>query len=293
MKKFRIWEKNAGSGAAGFSAYLIRLLSQIYELDQEYKIYDNDNIVWIDWINWSNNGHNYHEGDNLNKINSWEYYFINNINTEDALKSIEKEPHDWISSNGLYNGYPPPQDLLWENPSLIKEMNRYVKKYFKPNEVIINGLNQDIEKYKTLAVHCRRSDLAWAHPNLNLGFTEQDFFENTMKVFYKGNFEKIYLATEETTIYEYFINKIPNLILSQQDCYRASQSESLVYNLNSNFRPLHRFLTGKEVLIDIINMSKCNSLLCYISGVASMTTYFNGLKYDKIYYFNNVKNDII
>ena len=288
---YRVWEAHTGR-QAGFSAYLLRLLSQIKILDSAYSIYENNNPIWIDWVKW-HGLERYHEGNNMEQTNSWDYWFENPVNTEWALKSIQDSPQEWIHSDGIYHGYPPAQDLLWNNQDIISDIGKYTERYFIPNKEIRDSLNGDIKNYKTLAVHCRRSDIGWAHPNLNLNFSEEDFFQNTMKVFKNGSFDKIYLSTEETAIYNYFMKRIPELLLCQHDCYRATQSESLVLNLKLDIRPLHKFLSGKEVLIDIINMSECDSLLCYISGVVSITTYFNNLRFNKIYYHNNVKNNII
>jgi hypothetical protein len=291
---FRIWEGNAGQ-SAGFSAYLVRLLSQIHELDSRYNVYNNNEPIWIDWVYWPlPNGENYHEGNKMSEVNSWDYWFENPIDTNRALNSLKTEPNTWISASGQYHGYPPNQEFLWDKKDLVSQMGNYVNKYFKPRKDILDSLNTDILKYKTLAAHCRRSDLDWAHPNLRLGFTEEDYFNSVMKVFKHGNFEKIYLATEETAIYNYFMERVPELILCQHECYRVPQTESPVYNIKlDNVRPLHRYNTAKEVLIDILNMSNCHSMICFISGVSNMTTYFNNLKYEKIYYHHNVKNDIL
>jgi hypothetical protein len=292
MRNYRIWEANAGQ-KAGFSAYLVRLLGQIHELNRDYKIYDNNEPVWIDWISWPDpSGDNYHEGGNMSEINSWDYWFDNPIKTDWALDSIRKEPYTWVTTSGLYHGYPNNQLILWENKDLILDVGRYAERYFVPRKDILDSLDKDIQKYKTLAVHCRRSDLDWAHPNLRLGFSEEDYFNNAMKIFKEGGFEKIYLSTEEYKIYDYFMERIPELILCQHDCYRVSQNESPVLNLNLKVRDLHRYLTGKEVLIDILNMSKCHSLLCYISGVANMATFFNNGRFENIYYHHYVKNQI-
>ena len=53
-------------------------------------------------------------------------------------------------------------------------------------------------------------------------------------------------------------------------------------------RNLHRTLQCQEVLLDALNMSKCTSLLCGVSGVSNGTIYINGLKFEDVYYFDEI-----
>ena len=163
----------------------------------------------------------------------------------------------------------------------------YTRTYFKPKQEIVNLLNKDITKYKTLGIHCRRSDLVREHSNIAPYITNEEYFNKVMKIYTQYNFEKIYLATEEIEIYNFFMQRIPE-ILSQYDCYRIPGNYSSVDALSLDVRPLHKYLMGKEILIDILNLSKCDSLLCSISGVSNVVTYFNNMKYKNVFYFDEL-----
>jgi hypothetical protein len=108
-----------------------------------------------------------------------------------------------------------------------------------------------------------------------------------MKIFNEGNFEKIYLATEEYEILDFFKRELGDTLI-HQDCFRVGINESPVHKNDS--RPLHRTLQCQEVLIDALNMSECESLLCGVSGVSNGVIYINGLKFNNVYYFDEIEN---
>jgi len=292
---YRIWDANLGQ-KAGFSAYLVRVLGQLHRLNESFNLEEIKDKIWIDWVQWSDVSgwnYNYHEGDLLPQKNSWDYYFENKVDSDYAIKSINENLDNWYSTDGSYHGYPPPQNFLWGDNNLVSKMGFFCENFLVPKKEILNELKNEVLNHKTLGAHCRRSDLHWAHGNLQLSFSEEDYFRNVMKVFEHGKFEKIYLSTEEISIYNYFMERVPEIIISYPDFYRVIQTESPVFNLHKNVRPLHKYLTGKEILIEILNLSRCHSLVCYISGVSAMATYYNNCKFDKIYYHNNLSQNIL
>jgi hypothetical protein len=121
-----------------------------------------------------------------------------------------------------------------------------------------------------------------------------DFFERTIKVFNDGNFERIYIATEEQEILDYFIQNIGDKLI-YQNCHRipTNSSSDFWHNPNENIRKSHKYLIGKEVLLDAISLSNCNSLLTAISGVTYGSIILNGLKYENVYYFDEIKQNKI
>jgi hypothetical protein len=127
------------------------------------------------------------------------------------------------------------------------------------------------------------------HNDIALKYDNEVYYDKIMKVFNEGGFEKIYIATEEIEIINFFKSKIPDLLI-YQDCYRILRSESPFQAAwLGDPRQNHFTLHSQEVLIDVLNMSKCNSLLCGISGVSNGAIYFNGLNYENVYYFDEVE----
>ena len=191
-----------------------------------------------------------------------------------------------------FTGYPKPGIKMSRDTKTIKEIHESINQFIKLKENITSNINNEILKNKTLGVHCRRSDMLSSHPEYATCNTVECFFQKTMKIFNEGEFKKIYLSTEEIDVINYFKDKIPDKILFQE-CYRFNSNETPVFSLNentkkNNLRKNHKYLLGKEVLIDCINLSKCDSLLCGISGVSNGAMFFNGLNYKNVFYFDEL-----
>jgi hypothetical protein len=210
--------------------------------------------------------------------NEWDYTFIQNYDIEEVYKS------EHIMSDGCFHAIIPPQGKNFRNKQLVEKIHRLINEHIIVRPDVLSRVNEDVTKYKTLAVHCRRSDMHIGHSNIALQYTDDVFFKKAMKVFKEGGFEKIYLSTEEIAIADYFKEKMGGDVMIQ-DCYRLQRNGSTLADFN---RPYHKTLVCKEVLADAIAMSKCHSLLCGISGVSNGAIYLNGLKYENVYYFDEI-----
>jgi hypothetical protein len=233
----------------------------------------------IPFIDFQTPINNLHDPQNTQTNNTWEYCFEQGYTIEDVYNSNP------ILSDGLYQSFYNAHGKHFRSKELTSLFHDLYKKYIKVKPEILEKLNTEITQYKTLGVHCRRSDMSLSHPEIALNYSNEIFFEKTMKIFNDGNFEKIYLATEEINILEHFKNTIPDKVF-YHDCFRVLPNEQPVTKMSDRF--MHRTLQCQEVLIDALNLSKCNSLLCGISGVSNSVTFINGLKFDEVYYFDEI-----
>lgn len=279
------WQQNMGNTWVGFSAYCMRQLGQLRELDINYNITDNaDYKVCNDWssIRWNGTGNFWHEGDALPYDNSWEYYFENQIQSTES---------DFIESSGEYKDdyVPTPGTKNFRDTTELEIYGKLVNMYFKPKIHVIESLNSTITDKKTLGVHIRRSNMGWYHPDAYLGWSDDEYFNKVMNIFNKHGFEKIYLATEEYSIYNYFNERVPEILLGIDTCYRVGSDQMLEYSLvDKTTRPLHVYNSGLEVLVDTLNLSNCHSMLCFLSGVTSIACFFNNNKFNDVYYFDEI-----
>lgn len=231
-------------------------------------------------------------------INPFDYFFDGNIellNVNEFNTVICPRVFEFIVKGQRYVwpvGYPPRSSKLFHFKDVVTNLNFLFNNYFKVKSNIMNEVNSEILKYKTLGVHCRRSDMALYHPENTSCVETEDFFNKTMKVFRDYNFEKIYLATEEEEILNFFLKEIPDKIL-YQDCHRLKKGEKdFWHHPDVSLRDNHKYLIGKEVLLDALSLSYCNSLLTGISGVTYGSIIFNGLKYENVFYFDEIKNNL-
>lgn len=234
----------------------------------------------IPFVDYETPVNNLHDPQNTETNNTWEYCFDQDYKIDDIYNSSP------VLSDGLTPNFYNPHGKHFRNKQLTQLFHDLYKKYIKVKPEIMERLNNQINQYKTLGVHCRRSDMRLAHSEIALNYTNEIFFEKTMKIFNEGNFEKIYLATEEVSIVEYFKSKIHDKIF-YQDCFRVQPNEQPVTQKSDRF--MHRTRQCQEVLLDGLNLSKCHSLLCGISGVSNSVTFINGLKFENVYYFDEIE----
>ena len=253
---------------AGFFAYLNAVFGRFSHANKE-------NLIPI--VDWSTPKVEYFD-DEMGS-NPFDYYFIQPLSVDEAIKLN----HEYCPEH--YVNYPPSGMKINRYPDIVMDLNHSINKFLKIKPDVLNSLNNEIESYKTLGVHCRRSDMGRHHPQFAFIKNTEDFFSKVMNIFHKYGFEKIYLATEEIEIFEYFKRSVPEILL-YQECFRINKNDD--HRIISDSRKNHRYLMGKEVLIDSLNLSKCESLLCGISGVSYGAIFFNGNKYSNVYYFDEV-----
>lgn len=258
-------------GGDGFFAKFNHVLANLRECD---------NMNLKPYVDFQTKHSNLFDKTNTETQNEWEYCFIQDLSYDETLKLERK------FCSGHFLEWYPSQGKNFRNKELTKEFNYLYNKYVKIKPEVLDKTNNEIQNFRTLAVHCRRSDMSSYHPNIGLNYSEEIFLEKTLKIYNQGSFEKIYLATEEIDILNYFLNNIGDKIIYQKDCFRIKKNQSPVHI--DDDRKLHRTLQCQEVLIDALNMSKCTSLLCGISGVSNATTYINGLKYENVFYFDEI-----
>jgi len=266
MKFFIIHEYNATNG---FFAKFNYILGELCVAD------DKNLLPFIDYTTPTN----IHDYTNTEVANEWEYCFIQKYNYDFVYNS--KYEKSECTGKEWYDAH----EKIFRNKEVTKKLHDTYLKHVIVKPEIFNKINPEIKKYKTLGVHCRRSDMAGSHPDIALNYSTDTFYQKVEKVFKDNNFEKIYLATEEIEIFEVFKERFGNKLF-YEDCFRIKQNESPVYKMDS--RPLHRTLQQQEVLLDALNLSKCDSFICGISSVSHAVIFINGLKYKEVYYFDEI-----
>jgi hypothetical protein len=165
MKKFYIITKYHDGD--GFFAKFNHVLMHLHESDERSL------IPYVDYTKHSN----LRDHTNIEINNEWEYCFEQNYNFDEVYSS------DNIMSDGLFQGWYPAQGKNYRNSDLTKRLNYLYHKYIKVKPEIQNKVDQEIFNYKTLGVHCRRSDMIGDHPEIALNFSNEIYFEKTMKIY--------------------------------------------------------------------------------------------------------------
>ena len=200
--------------------------------------------------------------------NSWEYYF---------------EPLNYYSLKEVYKSY----RVIFTNNRFYKSMTHKIndkefnslKNKIKIKKKFVQWSDKYFSKYlykkKVLGVHCRGTSYKTSanHPIPPTGKQILNKVNNLIK---KDKYDAIFLCTEEKKYLELFQKNFGN-ILYYLSTYRSNKDDAFkVYPRN-----FHRYKLGKEILLDTLILSKCNSFLHIDTNVSLFVKFFSKKKIPK------------
>lgn len=195
--------------------------------------------------------------------NAWNYFFenVSNYSLDEVYKSNRVIiVSDQFFSNFNYNM----EDISFKN--LINK-NINIKKNFL--DISKRYIKKKFGK-RTLGVHFRGTSYKQSagHP---LPATPKQMIELVKKVIKKDKIDKIFLATEEKKYLEIFKKEFPSKIEYIKSSYRSNKNDAFKIYPRLN----HRYKLGREVLIETILLSHCDSFIYLNSNVSSAAIGFN------------------
>ncbi len=210
--------------------------------------------------------------------NSWEYYFDQptKYSLEDAYSSkrvIFSDNEFKIDNARLKNWV-----LELDSPEFLD-----VKHYLKPNKRYSDEANNFFNKTfsssdKVLGVHFRGTNYKTC-PRHAFCLTPKLMIENINYLIKKFGYNKIFLCTEETVFFkklkDYYGKKIFFL-----DTYRVNINifSSHVPAFKNYPRENHRYLLGRESLMESLILSKCQGLTYVKTNVISAARNFSRIE---------------
>jgi len=220
----------------------------------------------------------YSENNRINNTkNSWEYYFEKI--TKYDLNEVYESKNVIITGNRFYR-------------SMTHEINskhfKDVKKYIKVKKIHTDFANKYFNKYlknkKILGVHYRGTSYksSASHP---FPPTKEQIINKVEELIKKKNFDAIFLCTEEKRYLELFRKKFNEKLF---------YIESFRSNLDNAFklypRKNHRYKLGKEILIETLILSKCNTFLHIDTNVSLFVKFFSKNSFPKFEILDNGYN---
>ena len=207
--------------------------------------------------------------------NSWEYYF--NQPTEYNLKDAYSSENVIFSDSVFKIDSAESKEYALE---LISPSLSGVKQYLKPKEKYFNEANEFFEKSfnnsdKVLGVHFRGTNYKICARHA-FSLTPKIMIENINYLMKKFKYNKIFLCTEEKVFFEklkkYYGEKIFFL-----DTYRVNLSpfSSHIPAFKDYPRENHRYLLGKESLLESLVLSKCHGVTYIRTNVISAAQFFS------------------
>lgn len=215
----------------------------------------------------------------LDTKNSWNYFFGNKIKVD--LRKIYKENSYILTSNkfskyfsheinndkfrSLFNRY------FFLKKNYTKFVNEFVRENFKNEKVIAVHLRGT--SYKTSANHPLPVTIKQSLHLIN------DFIE-------RYNYSKIFLCTEDLAYFNSVKKRFGKKVLYLDQTYRSFKDDAFsVYP-----RSFHRYKLGKEILVESLLISKCNSFLYSNSNVSEFVKFLDEKKKINYYMIDNGLN---
>ena len=202
--------------------------------------------------------------------NAWEYYFRQTSSV--SLRELYESRHVFFCDGKWPVGF-------GFGVAGIPGARQAFDKYVKVLPDIADGVSVWMEELGTraLGIHFRGQEQRRAsdHP---LGPTKQQMLEVATRIIREGSFGRIFLVTEDQGYLDLFRNEFGNAVIAT-DSFRTRGENA--YRIRP--RPLHRYMLGREVLVDALLLSRCQALIASSSNVSEFAKLMNGDRYDVVW----------
>jgi len=230
-------------------------------------------ICWIDFaeknqlipiVDFKNFKTVYNENDLINgTLNSFEYYFkpLNKY----TLDEVYQSKNVCFSSNTFPEnyGYPITQD---------KNLYNIYKSHFKFTGQIqkyLDDLKIEFSNIKMLGVHFRGKEMRTAGGHMYPPTLKQ-MKSAINKMLLIHNYQKIFVSSEDFNLIKILKKEYPEKIIYNKDYYRSTSGNAY----KENPRNMHKFKLGREILADVIILSKCDSFIYSASSNVAVFAHF-------------------
>ena len=237
-----------------------------------------DRCGFIPVVDFENFATEYNQDVKINSTkNAFEFYFLplNNIKLNEVYSSR------CVVFSG--NGYPKGYDYTIANiPGLYKTFQKYIK--IRPEIERLAKVPKNSSADKVLGVHFRGQEMRttpghWFPPS------NKQMFKAIDTILQRRNFDSIFVCTEDDRLLNVLRQRYPGMVRSNNH-YRTKGINAYKENPRKN----HKYLLGREVLIDMLCLSKCDALISCSSNVAWMSRFINNKLYSATIFINNGPN---
>ena len=253
-KKFYVIKRTPGGGF--FSNLIYVIINLKIANKKKY-------IPVVDMCNFPTN---YNQKKNINnKKNIWDLFF---------------EPVSKYNLNEVYqskNVYFSPTSIKFRLEKYRqRKLKKIFDKYIKVNKKILDAVElftkKNFKDENILGIHFRGTDqkISPNHAHPPTIFEIEKLIE---KKVINGNFEKVFLLTEDITYYKKLKNKYKNLICSY-DFFRAKKIDEFSTSRRKN----HKNILGFENLVEAITLSKCDEVVFCESNIPLFSIFYSNFK---------------
>ena len=249
-----------------YSGLLSLLLTHLMRIDEAIK------KGCIPVVDMQNNFNVYLPEDRIGKENAWEYYFEQPMHY--GLQDIKKSRNVLLGSGEVPEVFPY-NDVKFASgeDGRIQYWQELAQKYIRLNQKTENYIKELQSQLfapgdKVLGVKCRGTDYLRSKPE---GHPRQpdieQIIEKTEEVMKEQGCNKIFLSTEDETMYEKLTTHFGDAVVTNKKeyvHYEKGPIGRVVYSEDGK----EKYLEGLEYLSQIILLSRCN---CLVAGLTSGT----------------------
>lgn len=298
IKKKRYWEehrKKLGTENPDKTFYIIRRYDWYCGLFSIFcthlqRIDDAIKKGYIPIVDMQNDFNIYLEEEKIGKENSWEYYFEQPAGY--SLKDITHSRNVIIGSGSVPKGFPFLEvDFLCGKTvdgHNLQYWREIARKYMKLNDTAQKKIDEEYSRLfhdcdKVLGVLCRGTDYTGGKPKHHaVQPTIEQVLEKVDEIFTERNCTKIFLATEDETVYRVFEDKYNDRLIVNRRKYAKYQGVSIGKTIYENGNGGYE--GGMEYLTTIVLLSKCHCLCAgRASGTAGACLMSEGYEYTYIF----------
>jgi hypothetical protein len=228
-----------------------------------------------------------------NTRNAWEYYF--DQPTAYSLEDIYRSKRVVLSAMTHLNQKIPFPFSFYNQSHKIALYNTYVSRYLRFNQKITalasEWQDHHFRKNKTILGVMSRS----LQFNISAGHNKvpawDTIVEKTKKLFEEWRMDYIFLSSEEKGLIDIFQKEFSDKVLFTERKRVLGLRDEI---LPCNFSDGEKYKSGLEYIIDIILLSRCNSIICPITSGSMAAIVLNNNEYRNKYIFelglNNEEN---
>ena len=204
-----------------------------------------------------------------NTYNSWEYYFkkVSKYNLDEVYKSKNVIFCDKKTFQGGYDKKNYESEFKYFNgfQYLDNKHKKIFKKYIKIDKKIKNDAKKIYSLFKNKKVLgiCFRGSDSKKNAYQPHTPTKEQMIYATKKLLNKHKFNKIYLCTEDSDYLDFFKSNFSDILIYNKNTPRTTDAIDLFNYPNKN----HRYLVGRENIVDVLALSKTNHILFSVSNI--------------------------
>lgn len=244
-------------------------------------------------VEWGSSTLYHEEGGVGGVFNSFEYYFnqLCGISVSSARQSKNVVFYEYshrklsIPDFNLTIGASLTDDLKLN--SYLDKRAEIIRKYITFSDGVKQYLSKSTDGMfagkKILGVHVRGTDMNVGYNGHAKVVTPEEYLEAAKQIFNTGEYECVFLATDESRSIDLFQKEFGSRLLFFKDILRSDDGQALHFSKSE--RKNHKYLLGLEVLRDMYALSICEGLIAGISNIsltARMMKRSYGKEYEKI-----------